>query len=755
MEAKRFLTVVGESVTTDFIRNKNILSFEEYMSLFLQDARRQARNSAQYLRDVMDHFGTEEVQHPAGGKLRRFKLFDLIEHERDGRVAGQEEIQNGIYRLLGNFVRAGRVNKLIMLHGPNGSAKSTLINALKRAAELYSHEPEGALYRVNWIFPTDKLVRGSIGFGGDKVAAGEDLGSFAHLDPESIEQKISCSMKDHPLFLIPMEEREKLLEQSCSRSRDEAAPAGGTSATDGDFVVSDYVVDGELCGKCRRIYTGLLSAYNGDYLKALRHVQVERFYISRRYQVASVTVEPQISVDAGVHQVNADPRQMMLPAPLQNIVLFDPHGPLVNGNRGIMEYSDLLKRPLEAFKYLLGASETGDVPLELFVLQLDQVLIASSNEKHLNAFKELPDFASFKGRIELVRVPYLRRYKVEEQIYDAQITPTTVGKHVAPHSTEVAAMWAVLTRLKKPIAERYRGEIREIVDGLRPLEKLYLYEEGKAPDRLGTPQVKELRKHLEQIYTESDSYPNYEGRSGASAREIKTALFNAAQNPSFKCLNPLAVFEELVALCRDKSVYEFLQQEVVDGYHAHEEFVQTVKGEYLERIDDEVRDSMGLISERQYEDLFERYIQHVSHWVKGERLRNRLTGEFEKPDESLMAEMEGIVMPRSEEATDFRRGLISSIGAHRLDNPEAAMEYPRIFPDMFRRLRDHFYEERKKTLKRNAENVLRYLSDEKGSLSSKERTHVEETLQVMQSRYAYCEHCSKDAILFLIRERYP
>ena len=91
---------------------------------------------------------------------------------------------------------------------------------------------------------------------------------------------------------------------------------------------------------------------------------------------------------------------------------------------GLIEYADLLKRPLEAFKYLLGFSETGEVPMEHFVLQLDEVLLASSNEKHLAAFKELPDFASFKGRIELVRVPYLRLWKVEQQIYDAHVTPS-------------------------------------------------------------------------------------------------------------------------------------------------------------------------------------------------------------------------------------------------------------------------------------------------------------------------------------------
>ncbi|MFZ5468398.1 MAG: PrkA family serine protein kinase [Myxococcota bacterium] len=739
MEAKRFLQMVGEEVSSDFVKKRSILSFEEYLALFLQNPKQHARSAAHYLRDTMDYFGTEAVPHPAG-RIRRFKLFDHTDGEREGRVAGQEEVQNAIYRILANFVRAGRVNKLIFLHGPNGSAKSSIVDALKRAMEIYSRTPEGALYKVNWVFPSEKLVKGSIGFS-DKLSAQGELATYAHLDAEQIDVRLSCEMKDHPLFLIPKDERKKLLAQAIKDGKE-------------DFVVSEHVLDGELCHKCRGVFQALLNANGGDYLKVLRHAQIERFYIARRYQMGTVTVEPQLSVDAAYQQVTADRSQLNLPAALQNLVLFEPRGALVSANRGLIEYADLLKRPLEAFKYLLGASETAQVPLEHFVLQLDQVLIASSNEKHLTAFKELPDFASFKGRIELVRVPYLRRYRIEKEIYDAQVTSTTVGRHVAPHATQVAALWAVLTRLKKPIPDRYLGDLKEIVDRLSPLEKLRLYEEDVTPDRLPLSAAKELKKHVQDVYEESDAYPNYEGRSGASAREIKTALFNAAQSPDFKCLHPLAVLEELEALCKDKSIYEFLQQEVVDGYHDHEEFVRAAEGELLEWVDGEVRESMGLVSEAQYQELFERYIQHVSHWVKGEKLRNRVTGEMERPDEQRMAEMEAIVMPKGEDAGEFRRGLISSIGAHKLDHPDAQMDYARIFPDVFRHLRDHFFEERKRVLRKNKENILKYLSDDRGSLTAKEQAQVKETLEAMAKRYGYCEHCAKDTILFLMRQRY-
>jgi predicted Ser/Thr protein kinase len=736
--AAGLLEEVGSTVARDFTRNRSILSFEEYLQLFLGSPRLQARNAAQYLLAAIDSFGSEQVSHPTGS-IRRFKIFDAAGPE-EPRVAGQEEVQNAIYRLVGNFVRAGRINKLILLHGPNGSAKSTLVDALKRGLERYSASEEGALYTFNWLFPSEKLVKGSIGFGERAEASGATT-SFAHLEAEDIAVRLANPIREHPLFLIPRPERRALFKK--------------VFAAHPDFIVPSYLVDGELSAQSRRIHDALLASHGGDWLKVLRYVQVERFYVSRRYQLGTFTVEPQMSVDAAYQQVTSDRTQANLPPALHAVVLYEPHGPLVSANRGLIEYADLLKRPLEAFKYLLGFSETQEVPLEQMILQLDEVLIASSNEKHLMAFKELPDFASFKGRIELVRVPYLRRWRVEREIYDAQVNERTVGRHVAPHATEVAALWAVLTRLKKPQAERYPPEVRALVERLTPMEKLRLYQDGEAPDRLALPQQKELRKHLASIHDESDAYPSYEGRSGASAREIKTALLNAAQSSEHDSLHPLAVLKELLALTRDKSVYEFLQQEVVDGYHDHTGFVRAVEAWYLDAVDREVRESMGLVTERQYLELFERYLQAVSAWVKGERVPNRVTGQSEKPDEARLAEFESLVMPRGQEAGQFRRSLIASVGAWRIDNPDAPVDYARIFPDLFKRLSDHFYEERQRQLKRNVENILRYVGDERAALSAKEQAQVRSTLDQMASRFGYTETSARDAIVFLVARRYP
>ena len=278
VDSLRYLKSVGDQVRRSFLENKTILAFQEYMEAFFEAPRVHARDAAQYIRDSFDYYGTETVQR-ASGSVRRFKLFDrpfdmtsgVQEGEGGAPVVGQEEVQNAIYRVLHSFVRAGRVHKLILLHGPNGSAKSSLVAAMQRALEDYSRKEEGALYRLNWIFPNERLVKGSIGFG-EKLGAGA-VETYAHLEGEQIDARLACEMKDHPLFLVPRGERQRLLADHCKPS--------------GDFQLAAGVMEGELCHKCRQIYAALLQSYNGDVLKVLRHVPVERFYLSRRYMIGA------------------------------------------------------------------------------------------------------------------------------------------------------------------------------------------------------------------------------------------------------------------------------------------------------------------------------------------------------------------------------------------------------------------------------------------------------------------------------------
>src|SRR6185369_10979770 len=187
-------------------------SFGEYFTLFGADPARQVRSAAQYLRDVFDYFGIETVRTPRG-PMTRWRMFDCSWDSGKDALMGQEEMQASVYRLVANFAREGRTNRLILLHGPNGSAKSTFVACLQRAMEHYSTLEDGALYRFNWIFPSQKLTRGGIGFGGGAFEGAGSQDTYAYLEDELIESKIVDEMRDHPLLLLPRAKRRDLIER--------------------------------------------------------------------------------------------------------------------------------------------------------------------------------------------------------------------------------------------------------------------------------------------------------------------------------------------------------------------------------------------------------------------------------------------------------------------------------------------------------------------------------------------------------------
>jgi len=742
-DAKAWLTQLSSDMRDGYARTRRVMSYGEYVGLFHKDMARQTRSAAQYLRDVFDYFGTTKVRGPRGEGMR-FNLFDCAFDGGKDSLRGQEEVQAAIYRLVSNFAREGRTNRMILLHGPNGSAKSTVVACIERAMEHYSRLDEGALYRFNWVFPIQHVSKGGIGFGGPRDGV-TDSETYAYLEQELVEAKIADELRDHPLLLLPRDKRREMIETHLA----------GEIAR--GFRPARYLLDGDLSHRNRQISEALLGAYHGDFARVLRHVQVERFFISRRYRQSVATVEPQMAVDVRTRQLSMDRSLAALPSALQSLSLHEMQGELVDANRGMLDFEDLLKRPFESWKYLLGVVENGTTSLDFGTLEVDTVFFATSNESYLAAFKEVPEFQSFKGRMELVRAPYLTDVRVEQQIYDEHVRQGAVGggeRHLAPHMAWVAALWAVLTRLRRPQLDRYSGRLADLVGRLGPLDKALLYtQEGS--DTFSHEEQKELFAAVETIARETDSDVDYEGQSGASPREMKLVLLNAAQNKKYACASPFAVLDELEDLVRATSVYEFLRQlPAPGGYHENAVFVDKVRERLLARIADEVRISMGLVEERRYIEYFERYVTHVSYWVKHEKVPNPLTGVDEEPDEELMADVERLLGIRASgmAAAGFRGEVIAKIGAWSLDNPGKRPDYERIFPRPIADLREAFFSERKRQVTKINQDLLVYLVDGPDSMAPEAVAAVRTTLDNLKQRFGYCDKCAKDAVLALLRK---
>ena len=744
---KTTLETIRTEVKARFEAQKRVLSYREYLDLVQANPRRYTRDAARYLKDGMDFFGSYQVDRPTG-TVRRWKIFDLefgkvtrghqAELRMRDRLAGHEATQGAFYRVLDGFEREGRANRLVLLHGPNGSAKSTFVACLMRGLEAYSDTDEGALYRFSWIFPRSREGSG-IGFSTSADALGQG-DTFAHLPEERIIAKLQSSVREHPLLLLPRDVRQRLIADLFAKS--------GVSQS-----APDWVWTGQLGRKNQQIFQALLTAYRGDLDRVLAHIQVERFYISRRYRVGAVTIGPQMSVDASERQITADRSIESLPASLSALTLFEPFGELVDASGGIVEFSDLLKRPLDAWKYLLLAIETGEVSLTMSNLPINAVMVASSNELHLNAFRQHPEYNSFRGRIVRVRMPYLLDVRCEQEIYDGQIVPQ-IPRHVAPHTTYVAALWAVLTRLQKPDADHFvESELGTVAASLSPLEKADLIADGIIPARFEADEAKIVRGGLSEIESEGANAADYEGLSGASPREIRMLLLDAATDEAEPCVSPVALLTRIEEFCQ-RDDYDFLKEQTRGSYRDPRRFVDVVRERWLDLVEGELRAASGLIDEKSHFGLFDRYVTHVSHAVKQERVHNPLTGQDEDPDQDLMKSVEGKL--DVDNAIAFRNDLLGAIAAWAIDHPEQDVDYQLLFPRYIEQLRQAYFAERKGQVGEIGRAVVALLEDDetRDPVDPDLRESAQQALSALVTRNGYERSSAKVALGALVVARY-
>ena len=77
----------------------------------------------------------------------------------------------------------------------------------------------------------------------------------------------------------------------------------------------------------------------------------------------------------------------------------------------------------------------------------------------------------------------------------------------------------------------------------------------------------------------------YEGRRGASPREMITMIALAAEDKSRRCLSPLSMLDELSAFIKESSVHDFLRIPVDNGYHDSPSFIEQVRESSIEDKD--------------------------------------------------------------------------------------------------------------------------------------------------------------------------
>jgi hypothetical protein len=172
----------------------------------------------------------------------------------------------------------------------------------------------------------------------------------------------------------------------------------------------------------------------------------------------------------------------------------------------------------------------------------------------------------------------------------------------------------------------------------------------------------------------------------------------------------------------------------------------------LDWTEDEFRVASGLVDERRYAELFERYILHVSYWTKGEKLKSPHTGEYQDPDERMMQEVERLLAP-SGDHKQFRHSLINRAAAWAIDHPGKPVDNREVFGAWLRRLRDAAFAEKRTAIARACRDCILLVREDGAGLDEARRRGARTLFDELGRRFGYQDSSAVDAAVALLRER--
>ncbi len=572
-------------------------SFSEYLDLVKANPA-VSRTAYQRMYDMIIAEGTYPVE---GRKdFTRYTFFDDPHNDGEDAIFG---LTRSLMELVNVFrsaaLKYGTERRVLLLHGPVGSSKSTIARLLKQGIERYSRSDAGALYTFGW-----KEEDGSITW-----------------DP------MNCD----PLLLIPHASREELCKELNESRMDETYP---------------IEIDGDVCPLSRFYFQERLRDADGDWTKVLDSVVVKRIFLSEQDRIGIGTFQPKDEKNQDSTELTGDInyRKIAEYGSESDPRAFNFDGEFNVANRGVIEFVEVLKLDVAFLYDLLGASQEHKIkPKKFAQTDIDTVIIGHTNEPEYKKLQSNEFMEALRDRTIKIDIPYVTTLSEEVKIYNKSYNQARVrGKHIAPHTLEVAAMWALLTRLEQPKHH-----------GLTLLQKMKLYN-GKTLPGFTAENVKQLRKEAK-----------HEGLEGISPRYVQDKISNAlVVNTLATSLNPFMVMNELDSGLRHHSLIG--SEEIREHYR---QLVSVVKEEYTDIVKNEVQRAIAA-DEDALTRLCGNYIDNVKAYTQHEKVKNAFTGEDEQPDERLMRSIEEKIDIPDSRKDDFRREIMNYIGALAIDGKQ-------------------------------------------------------------------------------------
>jgi len=412
-----------------------------------------------------------------------------------------------------------------------------------------------------------------------------------------------CPIREEPLHLIPRSLREGFEKQYGLK------------------------IEGDLCPVCRH---RLLNEFESDFMKF--PITQASFSIRGRKGVGVVPPMDPNTQDTSLLIGSEDISKLDL-YPEDDPRVLSLNGAFNVGNRGIVEFVEVFKNEIEFLHTMITATQEKNVPSpgKQAMIYFDGVILAHCNEAEWNKFKSEHTNEAILDRIVRVNVPYCLEYEEELRIYEKLIARSDFDYHIAPHTLEVAAMFAVLSRLKDS-------------NKVDPLTKMKIYngEEIVEKGMVKKVDIKDLREEVED-----------EGMTGISTRFIMKAIDAALSDSTKNMITPISIRDALIKQVKEQIVnpeerklcLQFLQK--------------TLHEEYLSILEKEITKAFVTAYEEQAESLFNNYLDHAEAYVNSTKVKDRVTKEDMEPDERFLQSIEEQIGIKGSAKNNFRADISS------------------------------------------------------------------------------------------------